>query len=469
MKLFVSAAALDTFGPDATFDTYLYVAGDDLWLIGSGDPATGDVQIAESRGEQPTDFLDRWADELIARGRTKFEGSIKYWEGALDDQRTHPSWDDEDLDEWYAAPIAGLNYNNNCIDFWFEPTTLGEPALVRSIPHARESVQIFNRSVTAEQGEPTITRVVSGGVTAFTIDGTVSAPIGPESKPVADPGRMFAEVVQGHLETRGILVSRGVERIAHLPIERTAATAVTMLSPARTHLKDILPRVNKNSQNLLAEGLSKQLGRTTFVTGNGSSVTGTWDAGAVALRAWLDRHRIEGSSFVMADGSGLSRHNRLTARQITDTLAVMYRSHHRDIYIASLARGGVDGTIRSRFKDVPNPIHAKTGYIGGVRALSGYTQTDSGQWLIFSIIYNDIPRVKGNISDTRPFEQLQDEAVRRLMKPTDADRLGSIIDRPSLFPFGASSGVFTNQSTFVDVFPVVRAMAAFASAAEPAF
>src|ERR1044072_5552570 len=58
LKVTVSSAALDRFGPEYRFKTYLAVDGDDLWLIGTGDPAVGDPKIAAKAGGLPTTFMD---------------------------------------------------------------------------------------------------------------------------------------------------------------------------------------------------------------------------------------------------------------------------------------------------------------------------------------------------------------------------------------------------------------------------
>ena len=57
-------------------------------------------------------------------------------------------------------------------------------------------------------------------------------------------------------------------------------------------------------------------------------------------------------------------------------------------YFESLGIGGIDGTIKSRFDDLKDRVRGKTGYIGGVRSLSGYVQNDDGHWIVFSIIFN---------------------------------------------------------------------------------
>ena len=103
-------------------------------------------------------------------------------------------------------------------------------------------------------------------------------------------------------------------------------------------------------------------------------------------------NNIDDSKLVVADGSGLSRENRVTARIQSDLLALMSKHQEAAAFRESLAVGGKDGTIGKRMKDLAGRVFAKTGYIGGVRSLSGYVpSTNSGhQWLVFSIIYNKI-------------------------------------------------------------------------------
>ena len=75
-------------------------------------------------------------------------------------------------------------------------------------------------------------------------------------------------------------------------------------------------------------------------------------------------------------------------------LAVLKYMHgHKDsqVFFDSLPIAGVDGTLKGRLKDTAaeGNVHAKTGYIGMVRALSGYVTTESGEPLVFSILMNN--------------------------------------------------------------------------------
>src|SRR5678815_1991306 len=58
MKLFTTAAALDFLGPEHRFKTFLALDGENLWVIGTGDPATGDPRIAKAGGKKPTALFD---------------------------------------------------------------------------------------------------------------------------------------------------------------------------------------------------------------------------------------------------------------------------------------------------------------------------------------------------------------------------------------------------------------------------
>jgi len=97
MKLLVTATALDHFHAGHTFKTYLALNGNDLWIIGTGDPATGDPAIAKDHGQTTTTLLDQWAQALKDRGVTEIAGDLVYDDRALDDFHLHPSWWPDDL------------------------------------------------------------------------------------------------------------------------------------------------------------------------------------------------------------------------------------------------------------------------------------------------------------------------------------------------------------------------------------
>ena len=405
MKVPISAAGLDMFGLEHTFDTTLALIDGDLVVIGSGDPGIGDPRLARRRGETPIGVFDEWADALRARGVTHIAGDLVYDDRALDREWTHPTWG-ADVLYWYGAPTGGLNFNDNCIDITIHPTTPGQLVRVEMMPPG-SGVTVRNQCVTGAEHAPTIEKLP--GQDVVVLGGTCSETAELKSKPVEDPGRFFCNAFRAHLAEQGINVAGEIRRSAEPLWGTVAPDDPRVVAVARTKLRDVIGRINTNSQNFFAEALCKLTGQA-YVRRFGWTQPGSWLAGELALRDFLRRNAIDERHYVLADGSGLSDHNRLTARLLTDLFRVMFVRPDRDAWIDSLAKGGVDGTLEVRYADLAGHVFAKTGYISGVRALSGYVRTRDDQWLTFSIIYNHIP---GSVT---PYEALQDEAVGLLVE-----------------------------------------------------
>jgi len=267
-------------------------------------------------------------------------------------------------------------------------------------------VQIINQCVTGSGGgEPDVDRKIDADV--LTINGATTKPVDIKSEAVTNPGAFFADALRTHLVEKGITIAGETKR-ADKPLGGSLAPpARKVVAVHATKLADGLKRINKQSQNNFAEGFCKLLGEG-YRAKQGRPEAGSWAAGSEAVKAFLSRNHIDASKIEIVDGSGLSRDNRVTSRMLSDLLVVM--SHHKDrkAFFDSLGVAGEDGTIGKRMLDLKGRVHAKTGFIGGVRSLSGYVQNDSsGHWIAFSIIYNGIGAVK-------PFEDRQDNACRIL-------------------------------------------------------
>jgi D-alanyl-D-alanine carboxypeptidase/D-alanyl-D-alanine-endopeptidase (penicillin-binding protein 4) len=406
MKIPVSAAGLDMFGLGHTFKTYLAIDGDDLWVIGTGDPGIGDPRLAKRRGELPTGVFDAWADALEKRGINRIAGNLCYYDGALDDEWIHPSWASEDLLHWYATPTSGLNFNDNCVDITIFPTEEGRPVRYEVMPPVH-NITVINECVTGTKHEPTIEKLPKGDI--YKLGGTCAERAELKSKPVGNPGQFFCDALRTHLASRGITIAGETRRATSplggwIPPDPDRVVAVH-----ETNVRDVIGRINTNSQNFFAEAFCKLTGQA-YVAGAGRCVPGSWADGDKAIRAFLRKCGIDDRHLVVADGSGLSDLDKVTARLLTDLFAVMFFRPDGKAFVDSLARGGVNGSLEERFAGCEGHVFAKTGYIEGVRALSGYVRTYDGEWLTFSIIYNKIP------GSVKPYEALQDEAVRLLIQ-----------------------------------------------------
>ena len=110
----------------------------------------------------------------------------------------------------------------------------------------------------------------------------------------------------------------------------------------------------------------------------------------------------------VADGSGLSRDNACTARQLATLLMWMHSQPEGSLMRESLSVAGVDGSLRRRLKDMPGRVFAKTGTMRGVRTLAGYITSDTGPAIAFAVLFN------GYKGPSTPYREIQDRICRAL-------------------------------------------------------
>ena len=118
-------------------------------------------------------------------------------------------------------------------------------------------------------------------------------------------------------------------------------------------------------------------------------VPGTAMNGISVIKEFLSRASIDTAKLVLADGSGVSRYNLTSADMIVQLLQAMSKDPgHFETFYNSLPIAGVDGSLSNRMKGstAQGNLHAKTGTLSGVSALSGYVRTADGELLAFSML-----------------------------------------------------------------------------------
>ena len=215
-----------------------------------------------------------------------------------------------------------------------------------------------------------------------------------------DPGLAYLHALRKTLADQALTVEGGLD--PRLPRDSSASldTMFVMRSPP---LREILPALEKPSQNQIAEILFKTLGLQT--TG-----AGTADSGRAVVERQLAVWGIAPSSFAVRDGSGLSRHNYIAPDAIVRILDQVRRSDHFEVFRSALPVAGVDGTIANRMRNTTaaGNVHAKTGTLDKARSLSGYVTTANGRLLIFSLLCNNFT------TPTREVDQVADAIGVRL-------------------------------------------------------
>lgn len=410
-KILTTAAAMCLLPEDFTYRTVLAVRGDDLVIVGGGDPSCGDPRMAQAAEEPVTAMFHDWAHKLQTAGITQVRGELLFDDSIFDDEYILASWRKQfNLLDWYCAPVGGLNFNDNCIDVLCQRGEKnGDPAMVTLIP-GTSWITLENKARTAAKGEP-IVRLVGKGPITVTVSGSVSrsaSPSDPLSISITDPGMFFATACRTSLAAKGIAIVGETRRSRVRSADGSLPGDAQIVGVHRRPLSEILWRVNKSSLNMFAEGVLKTLGA---YTGAGDEPrVGSYATGRAAISRYLDTLGIPRESYVIDDGSGLSHNNRVTPASITTVLRHMNSHPRRQEWWSNLAvPGEKTGTLKRRMHDLAGKVYAKTGYIGGTSALSGYVLGPGGRLYAFSVLCNDTGRSKG----TSP-QKLQDEICRKL-------------------------------------------------------
>lgn len=376
-KLETAAAAFGILGTGYRFRTDVSTRGGKLYLRGTGDPTLDAAAY------------DRLAAAVAAKGIKKVKGDLVADDSWFEGPRLGPDWDPTDFPYYYAAEISALTVTPEAeldvgtVDVVVTPTTPGQPPRVSLTPDTGV-VTIDNRATTGASGSAstvsvdrtvgTNTIVVSGSIPAgATFDDLATVP---------DPALYAADVFRRALKAHGVKVAGDI-RHGTTPRSAKVVTARKSVPLAR-----IATPYLKLSNNMIAEILVKAIGKK--VTGHGS-----WTAGLPVIAKYLRTLGVDTSQVKQTDGSGLGHTNYTTATQISNVLKAAQRKSWFPVFYDALPIAGqpdrmVGGTLRSRMAGTPaaGNVHAKTGTLTGVSALSGYVKDPKGQRLIFSIVFN---------------------------------------------------------------------------------
>ncbi|MDX6594752.1 MAG: hypothetical protein QOI72_134 [Solirubrobacterales bacterium] len=192
----------------------------------------------------------------------------------------------------------------------------------------------------------------------------------------SDPAKLAASKLAWALSASGVAVPTQVA-LAKTPAG--AERVAVVRSPTLTRIVDT---TDVYSDNFFAEMLMKLVGARL-------GAAGTTAAGAAVVE---DFARAHGSGVHAVDGSGLTRSNRASPRQVAALLLAMRDDPAGDEFIQDLALTGKEGTVADRMRGTAayGRCRTKTGTITGVSNLSGYCFNKSGRTMVFSILMNGV-------------------------------------------------------------------------------
>jgi D-alanyl-D-alanine carboxypeptidase/D-alanyl-D-alanine-endopeptidase (penicillin-binding protein 4) len=379
-KLLTAVAALHAFGPAHRFVTALRASRP----IGT-DGAIGDLFV---RGGDPALTSEQWwrlAADLRALGLREVRGDLVLDDSLFDAVRWHTSWEPITA-RAYHAPIGALAANFGAFRVRVGPGAAAGAPLEARVDPPVDYLRVQNDGRTGKPRSPptlAVERRSAEGEERIHIQGSVPLGAAPDEiwRSAADPLAYAGAVLRMQLEANGIRVAGAVRRGVAGPEARP------LLEFEGLPLEQVASLFLKYSNNFIAESLVKWL--ALGPAPGPADPPASWAAGTRALSAQLSGLGVPLGAARIADGSGLSRSNRISARILVETLR---RGERLFVggpeLLAALPLAAEDGTLRRRTREVRGHVRAKTGSLDGVSSLAGFARTESGRDLVFAILAN---------------------------------------------------------------------------------
>ena len=408
-KLITTGCALHALGPEYRFRTGLGYSGSiqdgtlegDLYILGGGDPTIG---AKDSLALRPEGLFWKWKTLLRKAGIERIHGRIIGDGGAYEGHLEHASWSYDDLGTYYGTGMNGLCFYQNAIDYAVAAgETEGAPVrFVQTYPET-PWMHTANYGITGPAGSGNTLYLYTTDLAPYAeLRGSYALDRKPKTEHFANKygALTCAYYFWKNLKETGWEVTgtyaqtdRGgrISGPDFVPMEK-AANPREMGHTESPALRDIVRITNFNSDNFYAEACLRAMGEAT--SGNAC-----YDSCMVAIHDVLDGLGMPLEDIRLADGSGLSRMNYVSARWLTDYLHQMRQSPAFDAFLASLPAPG-QGTLNFISVKSGERIRMKSGSMDGVLCYSGYILDGEGNpSLSFSILTNN---AKAQAREIRP-------------------------------------------------------------------
>lgn len=411
-KLYAGALALTTFGGDYQISTPISSTArverngtihGDLIVSGRGDPSW-----------KNTNFWDNFAPFVAAlknAGVRRITGDLIADDTFFQGEPYGGGWAVDDLTDAEGGEISALTLDDNVITLRVLPGKKVSEACAAEFLLPESGILLVNQTKT----------IATGGTNHFEIHrapgerkiillGEMSLGSAPETleTPVPSPAIWFGNALKTALIKNGVSVRGKVRSVAWPEKPLWNQANLTLLGEVKSPpLRSLLRAFMKPSQNLETDLIFAHTGESFRPPESPTWLT-TEDLAVAALQHFLTTYGVP-PDLHFDEGSGLSRNNLTSANATVALLTLMATNRYAADYFEALPIAGVDGTLRRRMKNTPafQNVHAKTGTLRWVNALSGYVTTASGETLVFSLMLNRYSPPR----DRKRTDELDDIAV----------------------------------------------------------
>ena len=385
MKVLTAAAVLQGLGADFVFVTTFALRGGRLVVTASGDP-----NWEHETAHDPGAVFAAVANALRQRGVRTLAG-LDLEAGDFTGPLRPATWPQDQLQTYYCAPTGPFVLDQGTFVLRLHGGSGNQASVELVSPRAGFAVR---NNVDLVDGKKGIAYGAIDQGDAITVRGKFPRKGSPVTirTAVGDPANWYRSALQRALADAGIR------------LDAPTTVADQVVYEHRTELRSALLRMLEDSSNFDAEQCLRVLGHQALHDG---SLAGGMQALTTQLRALVGSVPVEA---LFADGSGLSKQNRLTPGLLVATM-VRLQGSNAALLRACLPVAGKSGTLEGRFlgTDLVGRVRAKTGWIRGASSLSGCVERKDGSVRWFSILMNYDPKADGL---NRDLKRLQEDIVR---------------------------------------------------------
>jgi len=370
LKILTTAVALKTLGPEFRFETKILYSGTiennrlkgDLFIQGSGDPSLGSKQVSG----KPDAFLEEWVKAVRATGITSVEGRTLADASAFDDEGVSPFWLWEDIGNYYATGVYGINVFDNSFRLELKSGVAGSKPEMLDIKPYVPGLTIENHLMAANndqdsaylygapfQNEMRLFGTMPANRSNFTIRGQLP-----------DPASYLAYRLKEELIKAGIQVG-GDARSTRLLTDQPIRPRTQLCNTKSVPLLQMINVIHEKSDNFYTECLLRQL-----AVGSSARPASAREGLKVVRQFWKSRG-LDVSALAQYDASGLSPNNRVSAQFLAQVLQKMAQSSD---FVQTLPLAGQEGTVSGflRGTRLEGKLRLKSGSNQVVNSYAGY-------------------------------------------------------------------------------------------------
>jgi D-alanyl-D-alanine carboxypeptidase, serine-type, PBP4 family len=371
MKLVTSKAALDLLGPNYRWKTEVYYDGSLSQGVLSGN------LIIKGYGDPQFNTADFWRllSSVKQAGISHIKGDLILDKSHFATPQQQPANFDNEIWRAYNALPSALLVNGRHTRFKFSRSASEKNAAAISADMALPQLEIVNNmrllpgacrdwrnhmqySVSIDQ------TIASQALKTITFSGSFAADCEEKFLELS----LFNDEQYAYYSFKQLWQALGGQFSGQLQVKARPSQATKLLEQRSESLSQVLPEMNKWSNNLMARQLLLSIAAEKM------AVPASEADGASAIKNWFNSQQIAGDTLVVENGSGLSRIERISAEQLARMLVQGFRSPTMPEFMSSLPVLALDGTLMNRLKDsaAAKRAHLKTGSIDGVSAIAGY-------------------------------------------------------------------------------------------------